>query len=295
MRIYKLSYFLPLFVLLPLHFHAQGYVVRTFKDTRIINTQAVDILQKRKLDVRIGHRFGDLAGDAGGWPSFYGLENAADVLIGADYGLANNITIGAYRSKGGGALSQLVTGSAKVRLLKQRMQSPSFFTVTALGTLTASTMQKSDNPEAINFFEKQSHRFSYTVQLLIGKKFSDRFSLQISPGFTHRNIAPFGDVNDIYTVGAATRLQLSKVVGLILDATIPLNGERNPFSKSENSEFQFPLGVGFEFDTGGHIFQVNLTNARGMIESDYITNTTSDWMEGEFRLGFTISRLFNIR
>jgi len=295
MQLHKLNCLIISLLLFPFFSQSQDYVFRTFKDTRIINTQAVDVLQKRKLDIRIGHRFGDLLGDAGGWPSFYGLENAADVLIGADYGLANNITIGAYRSKGGGDLSQLVSGLAKVRILKQRMQSPSFFTVTALGTLTASTMQKSDNPEAINFFEKQSHRFSYTVQLLIGKKFSERFSLQVSPGFTHRNIAPFGDVNDVYTVGIATRLQLSKVVGLILDSTIPLNGERNPFSKSETSQFQFPIGVGFEFDTGGHIFQVNLTNARGMIESDYIMNTTSNWTEGEFRLGFTISRLFNIR
>ncbi|MEM8527937.1 MAG: DUF5777 family beta-barrel protein [Bacteroidota bacterium] len=295
MKIYRLTYLLLPLLLLPLFVQSQDYVLRTFKDTRIINTQAADVLQKRKLDIRIGHRFGDLLGESGGWPSFYGLENAADVLLGADYGFTNNITIGAYRSKGGGNLSQLVTGSAKWRILKQRMQSPAFFTVTALGTLTASTMQKSDNPEAINFFEKQSHRFSYTVQLLIAKKFSERFSLQISPGFTHRNIAPFGDVNDTYTVGLASRIQLSKVVGLILDATIPLNGERNPFTKSENSEFQFPLGIGFEFDTGGHVFQVNLTNARGMIESDYIMNTTSDWREGEFRLGFTISRLFNIR
>ncbi|MEN0050327.1 MAG: DUF5777 family beta-barrel protein [Bacteroidota bacterium] len=283
------------FLLFPFFINAQDYVLRTFKDTRIINTQAVDVLQKRKLDIRIGHRFGDLAGDSGGWPSFYGLENAADVLIGADYGLTNRITIGTYRSKGGSSLSQLVTGLAKVRILKQRMQSPSFFTVTAFGTLTASTMQKSDNPEAINFFEKQSHRFSYTVQLLIAKKFSERFSLQLSPGLTHRNIAPFGDMNDIYTLGVATRIQLSKVVGFIVDATVPLNGERNPFTKSEDSEFQFPLGVGFEFDTGGHVFQVNLTNARGMIESDYIPNTTTNWLEGEFRLGFTISRLFNIR
>ena len=58
---------------------AQEAVYETFKDRWVINSPSVETLPKRKLDVRIAHRFGDLAGDAGGWQTFYGLENAADV------------------------------------------------------------------------------------------------------------------------------------------------------------------------------------------------------------------------
>ena len=65
--------------------YAQEYVRRTFKDTRVINTHTVETIQARKLDIRIGHRFGDLQG---GWQSFYGLESAQDILMGADYGLS---------------------------------------------------------------------------------------------------------------------------------------------------------------------------------------------------------------
>ena len=63
---------------------SQDFVRRTFKDTRIINTQSVETLQKRKMDLRIGHRFGNLNG---GWPSFYGLESAQDIAIGVDLSL----------------------------------------------------------------------------------------------------------------------------------------------------------------------------------------------------------------
>jgi hypothetical protein len=288
-------YLLFLLLLSTLSLSAQDEVVRIFNDTRVVNAQSADVLNKRQLDVRIGHRFGDLLGDSGGWATFYGLENVADVMIGADYGLLDKLTIGAFRTKGGNGLSQLINGTAKYRIIHQKEENPASFTVTALGIFTVSTMQKSDSPEALNFFENPTHRMSYAVQLLLGKRLNDRVSIQVTPGFVHRNIVRFGDTNDTFTIGGAARFQLTKVVGLIVDTTLPLNGEQSPITRSAESEFTLPLGVGVEFNTGGHIFQVNLTNARGMMETDYIPNTTSDWLEGEFRLGFTISRLFNIR
>ncbi|MEL6140509.1 MAG: DUF5777 family beta-barrel protein, partial [Bacteroidota bacterium] len=101
-------------------------VYRTFKDTRVVNVHSVETLPARKLDVRITHRFGDLLGEGGGWPTFYGLETAEDVAIGADYGLSDDILIGFYRAKGAGStpdgdrgLQQLLNGVVKVRLLHQ--------------------------------------------------------------------------------------------------------------------------------------------------------------------------------
>ncbi len=272
-------------------------VYQTFKDRRVINAHSLETLQARKLDVRIGHRFGDLFGDAGGWPTFYGLENATDVMIGAEYGVTNRFTAGVYRTKGAGKLKQLVNGLVKYKLFQQYEENPNSISVTAAGVFSVSTMQKGDNPESINFFDKPSHRMAYTAQLLIGQKFSENFSLQFIPSYTHRNIVEFGDNNDTYSLGVATRIQLSRVVGIIADVTLPLNGEQSPLTSSGTAGVQYyiPLGFGLEFDTGGHIFQLNFTNATGIMETDYIPNTTSNWLDGEFRIGFTISRMFNIR
>lgn len=267
---------------------AQDVVYQTFKDTRIINTHSVETLAKRKLDIRIGHRFGDLAGSGGGWPTFYGLESAADVFIGGEYGISDRFTVGISRTKGAGDFRQLVNPIAKYRLLRQT-ENERPISLTLLGVSTFTTMQSSNNPEAINYFEKFSHRIVYAVQVLVGKKFSERFSAQITPGYLHRNIVPFGENNGMFTLGLASRIQLTRAMGLILDATIPFDETRT----TENG-FYIPIGVGFEFDTGGHVFQVNLTNARGMMETDYIPYTESNWGEGQFRLGFTISRLFNL-
>jgi len=260
---------------------SQDFVRRTFKDTRIINTQSVETLQKRKLDLRIGHRFGNLNG---GWPSFYGLESAQDISIGVDYGVTDNLNVGVHRTRGAGPLTQLINTSVKYRLLKQS-DSGAPISVTALGLWTISTQQRDETSEFIlNNFRKFSHRFIFGSQLLIARKFSDKFSLQITPSYIHRNVVAFDEQNGTFSFGGAFRYQLTKVLGVIVDATAPLG----------DTDAKAAIGVGFEIDTGGHVFQVNFTNARGISETDYIPNNQDTWADGDIRLGFTISRIFNL-
>lgn len=272
----------------------EQHSIRTFKDSRVINTHSVEVLQKRKLDIRIGHRFGDLAGDNGGWANFYGLENAADVMIGGEYGLTNNTTIGLYRSKGAGDLKALVSPFLKHRIIKQTEKgAPITMTGLVLGTI--STMQKNEASSGVSRFPKFTHRMAYAVQLMIARKFADRFSLQLIPSFTHRNLVGFEDNNNVISLGLASRVQLTKVMAFVADFTLPVNGLQSPFNENpEGFEYYPALGIGMEWDTGGHVFQLNLTNAEGVMETDYIPNTTTNWLDGEFRIGFTISRLFNL-
>jgi len=271
-----------LFIFSSFQVNAQDPVFQTFKDTRIINSHAVETVPNRKLDFRIGHRFGNLKG---GWQTLYGLENAADVLFGLEYGISNELTFGVSRTKGAGALGALVSPSLKYRILHQRDDNSMPISLTLMGVSTISTMSSTEG-DALTNFDKFAHRISYTAQALIARKFSERFTLQIMPGYTHRNKVNFDDVNGIFSVGAATRIQINKVFGIIADAT---------FLLADRPEgFYAPIGVGLEIDTGGHIFQINFTNATGIIENDYIPYTTSNWGDGEFRLGFTISRIFNL-
>lgn len=264
------------------HSNAQDLVYQTFKDTRVINSHSVETVPNRKLDFRIGHRFGNINS---GWSSLYGLENATDVLFGFEYGLSDKLTIGVGRTKGSGLLRALVSPSFKYRFVHQADGgAPISFTL--MGVSTISTARSSGVEGTLSNFDKFAHRVSYTVQGMIARKFSDRFSLQIMPGYTHRNQVDFDDTNDIFTVGAATRFQINKVFGIIADITVPL--------ADRPEGYYTPFGIGLEIETGGHIFQVNFTNATGIIENDYIPYTTNQWAEGEFRLGFTISRIFNL-
>ena len=155
---------------------------------------------------------------------------------------------------------------------------------------SVSTMPRSDIEGVLNFFDKTAHRFSYHMQAIIARQFSERFSLQLSGSWTYRNLVPAEDQNDIASVGMAMRIQATKSLGLIFDGVMPISQLRT----TENGYYP-GLGIGFEWETGGgHVFQLNLTNTRGIAETDYIPYNTSNWLDGEYRMGFTISRLFTL-
>ena len=274
---------------------AQEYVFQTFKDRWIINTHSVEMLPKKRVDIRITHRFGDIAGDSGGWPTFYGLETAEDVLIGLEYGATDDLSIGLFRTAGAGDLRQLISTTLKYRLIKQA-NGGAPITLTAVGVGSISTMQKDADSEGLNSFPKFNHRIVTNLQLLAARKYSDAFSMQLSAGWTHRNLTPFNEENNIFNIGLAGRLQVSHALSLVVDFALPLNGVQSPFSDIESNETYSPiLGVGVEIETGGHVFQINLVNAQGIMPTDYIPYTSgAEWGEGQFRLGFTISRMFNL-
>ena len=268
----------------------QEAVFQTFKDTRAINTHSVETLKAGRMDIRITHRFGDLAGTAGGWQTFFGLENASDVLIGAEFGLRDNLMMGINRTKGSGPLKQNVHSFLKFRIITQEIEGSQPFSLAFLAMNSVSTMPKSSLEGVLNFFAKPEHRLSYHLQMIMARKFSERLSLQISGAWTYRNIVASNDKNDLVSVGAASRIQLTKSMGFLIDATFPISELRT----TEN-EFYPAIGIGFEWETGGgHVFQLNLTNASGIVETDYIPYTQTSWLDGEYRIGFTISRLFTL-
>lgn len=280
-----------------MNIHAQDsgetpYVYQTFKSYKIVNMSSTETIPKRTLDIRIGHKFGDIAGEQGGWQTFGGLENAADISIGAEYGITDNIGIGITRMKGSGVnggLRQNMVGSFKYRFLRQKKGKGMPLTMTFYGLATMSTQKKAPDSGTIQEFNKLSHRMAYSAQVIIARKFGERFSLQLSPGYVHRNLVAADETNGLVFVSAAARLQISKVFGIIADSTIPFSSLHN-----RSNDYYPSVGVGLEMETGGHIFQINFTNSKGMAETDYIPYTRSSWGDGEFRIAFMISRTFNL-
>lgn len=267
------------------------YVYQTFKDTRVININSIETLKRNRMDIRIGHRFGDLAGRAGGFQTFFGLENASDISIGVDYGITDRLQAGFHRSKGGGPYRQLLNWQVKYKILQQSRDNAIPLSLTVGGIATLSTMPRDrNNVFALNHFPKFVHRLAYGVEVHLARKFGNIFSLQLSPNFVWRNYVPSGDENALFGLGLAMRLQVSKILGLILDGNFPFS--RSRFDAGVGYLHRMALGLGVEIETAGHTFQVNLTNATGIYLTDYAGYTDAAWSKGQFRIGFTISRIF---
>ena len=255
------------------------FVINAFKSTRVINGQSMEHLAKGVMDVRILHRFGPINS---GLSNLFGLDQA-NMRIGFDYGILNNLSIGVGRSNVGKEWD----GFLKFRPIRQSTGSGSLpVSVIIVTGITMSTIKntKTDS-SAINFF---SNRLAYYNQLIIGRKFSERFSLQLAPIFVHRNMVYLkSESNDVVAVGVGGRLKLSHRIAFVVDYHYIAYG-------LDKTIYKDPLSIGFDIETGGHVFQLHFSNATGMNERAYICNTTGDWGKGEIRFGFNLSRVFTV-
>jgi len=268
-------------------------VYETFLGTRLIHTHTNETVDKGKLDILITHRFGDMAGELGGFNNFFGFDNLADVRIAFEYGVSERLTLGVGRSKGFSGPLKLVDGLAKFRLLRQTVDNKMPFSVTLYGNAVVSHMKATEDPALATSFGKFAHRMSYDLQAIISKKFSDRFSLQVMPNFLHRNFVAAGDENNNFSIGVAGRIALGKHTALIFDYYQFFSAYRDNINNQEGEnilKYYNPLGIGLEIKTGGHVFLLNFSNSPGIVENQYLPYTTKNWGDGQFRLGFNISR-----
>ena len=253
------------------------YAAASFKTDRVINLQSLESTAAGVLDVKISHRFGFING---GLYELFGLDQAS-IRLGADYGITDRVTIGAGRS----SYEKTYDGFLKFKLLRQSTGLKNMpVTVVVLGTMAIQTL-KWPEPERDNLF---SSRLYYTTQLIIGRKFSNGFSFQVSPSLVHRNlVATYEEKNNVFALGFAGRIKLNK--------RLSLNGEYIYVFPNQLAEgFRNSLSFGFDIETGGHVFQLHFTNSTSMIEKGFITETVGNWANGGVHFGFNLSRVFTL-
>lgn len=254
------------------------YATATFKTTRLINGHSIENVAPGVLDFRISHRFGFVSTGA---YELWGLDNAS-MRMGFDYGLTKRLMIGVGRS----TYQKQFDGFAKYKVLRQSSGARNMpLSLSVVGTVMYKSL-KFDDPSRTNY---QSSNFYYCGQIIFARKFTEGLSLQLMPTVVHYNLVPVaGDPNDLFSVGAGGRFKLSKRVSVNVEYYYQLPA--NQFAGTYNS-----LSVGFDVETGGHVFQLYMTNSTGMTERTFISETTGDFFKGDIRLGFTISRVFTLR
>jgi hypothetical protein len=259
------------------------YVTGTFKGTRVINLHSVEQAAPGTLQLMIQHRFGAVNG--GGY-EFFGLDQAT-MRLGLEYGLHPRLALGVGRS----TLEKNWDGYAKTKLLRQATgPGAAPLSLSYFGSIVYRGINDA-NPTLKN---GSGYRFTYCNQLLIARKFSERFSLELAPTWIHKNQVDFNaDRNNIFAVGAGARLKLTRRSSINFEyiARIPPADRQAPSYRDNNNS----LSVGFDLETGGHVFQVHLTNSLSMIEKGFITENSESWDNGGIHLGFNISRDFLLK
>lgn len=255
-----------------------NYTTAAFKANRVINLHSIENTSAGVLDIKISHRFGFING---GFSELFGLDQAS-IRIGGDYGITNQLMVGLGRS----SYEKTYDGFVKYKFLRQSTGARKMpITLSAFASSAIQTLPW-QNPDRENLF---TSRLYYTFQLIAGRKFSDRFSLQLSPTVVHRNLVrTFEEKHDVYACGLGGRIKLTKRTSFNFEYIYVLpeqlaDGYRNP------------LSIGFDIETGGHVFQLHFTNSTSMIEKGFVTETIGNWLDGDIHFGFNVSRVFTIK
>ena len=252
-------------------------VEATFKATRLINGHTVQTPGEGTMVFLISHRFGAL--NSGAY-QFFGLD-AATLRLGFEYAVTDRLEIGVGRS----SLDKTFDGFVKYKAIQQSIGAHSVpVTVTLFSSAAVSTIRYTDSYNR-NAFD----RTAYTYQALIARKFNSDFSLQLMPTLIHRNmVVNEGEKNDIYALGAGGRFKLTR--------RFSLNAEYYYLMPGYTADhFRNSLALGVDIETGGHIFQLHVTNSQGMIEKQFIGETTGNFFKGDIFFGFNISRNFTVK
>ncbi len=254
-----------------------SYVSSTFKGSRLVNGQTVETKGKGELEFIFSHRFGAISS---GSYNLFGLDQAF-VRLGLEYGLTDNIGIGLGRN----SYDKTIDGYVRYKLLRQSSGARNMpFTVTAFVNGAIKTSPEQLDPGLVS-----TDRLSYTGQLLIARKFSSKLSLQLMPTLIHRNaIDKRIDDNDLIAIGAGGRYKITRSIALTSEYYYRVGVKNSNLNKNS-------IGLGVDIETGGHVFQLVMTNAQGITERAFIGETVGDFFAGDIHLGFNVTRTFQLK
>ncbi len=249
------------------------FVSAIFKSTKIVDGQSIENPAKGEFNFLICHHFGTLNS---GFYDFYGLDES-NIKLGLQFGITDRIALSVGRS----SFDKIYDASAKVKIIQQQKGLKNIpFGISLYTEIAASALDYRDFDLPVVF----EHRLSYAAQLLIASKLSELLSIQLSPTVVHQNLVNFSkEPNTKYALGIGGRIKLSKRTSINPEYFYNLN-----FRDFYNDH----LSLGFDFETGGHIFQLYFGNSRAISTPQFIGETNGNWLDGDIRFGFSIHRFF---
>ena len=255
-----------------------NYAYATFKSVRIVNGHSIEMPAANELQFVISHRFGRINEGAS---ELFGLDQGV-IRLGFEYGLTDWLEIGVGRSN----VEKTYDGFLKLRLLRQSEGERNFpLTVSYVSSIMVNTLPWRDETRD-NLF---SSRLNFNHQLLIARKFSESFSVQLTPTLIHRNLVETQvEPNDVLALGIGFRQKLNPSLSINVEYFHLL-------TEYTADNFEPSLSVGLDIETGGHVFQVFFSNAQAMTENLFVAETTGSWGDGDIHFGFNVNRIFNLK
>jgi LysM repeat protein len=258
------------------------YVPSTFKSTRNINFHTSEILGRRCLDFRISHRFGPLNSGAN---NAWGIDGPANLMLSLEYSHDGRWMVGVSRC----IENKTAEGFFKWKIIRQ-VKHGFPLSVTYFGGVYH-TFNKQATGVPVEFYNNVADRLSFVHELILACKVTPWLSLQVAPAYVHYNLAGADNglvKNDCFVLTGVARIKYNKRQAIIFEYGYRLNTDY----AAAGVTYYNSMGIGWEIETGGHVFQLFATNSYGILENSYLMTTTTSWKSMAVRIGFNITRVF---
>ncbi|WP_235893258.1 DUF5777 family beta-barrel protein [Flavobacterium franklandianum] len=238
-----------------------------FESTSLIENQTNRVYSKGTIEMIMNHRFGLVTGTN----DLIGIWAPANIRLAVNYSITDRITVGYGTTKD----FRLQDFSLKAAILRQTVNGKMPVSVTYYGNASLSALPKEN-------FYNTSDRWSFYNQIIIAKRLSKMFSLQIGPSYSHYNVVEAGMYNDLFAIQFGGRAKVTSGISILLDVNQPIS--------SQEALPKSGFSVGTEFSTVGHTFQIFVSNYRGIINQTSNMFNQNDFFKGDFAIGFNIGR-----
>jgi len=243
------------------------YERAAFESTSLIENQTDRVYGKGTIEMIMNHRFGLVTGTN----DLIGIWAPANIRLAVNYSITDRITVGFGTTKD----ARLQDFCLKAALLKQRVDGKMPVSITYYGNMSISALPKE------NFYHT-SDRWSFFNQIIIAKRITKIFSLQLAPSYSHYNVVDAPMSNDLFALEFGGRAKVTSTMSILLDVNQPIT--------SQEIAPKSGFSIGTEFSTVGHSFQIFISNYRGIVNQQSNMFNQFEFFEGDFAIGFNISR-----
>ena len=258
-------------------------VKNTFESALVIDNQTVMVPIKGTFEMDIQHRFGTVKN---GYDDVWGLFAPSNIRLGFSYAPISKLYVGLGLTKE----RMKCDFSIKYALLQQMKGGGMPFSLTYFGNFAVDGRDK-------KYFGKGTDRLSFFHQLILARKVTEKFSLQVSPSLSYFNnvegyLDENGDVqkkmdNAHFAVAFMGRYKITETMAIIAGADQPVtvHPTNNPYPN---------ICFGLEITTSAHSFQVFAGNYSSIVPQSNNVFNQNDYKNGQFLIGFNITRLWNL-
>ncbi len=257
-------------------------VKNTFESIWLIDNQTVMVPIKGTFEMDIQHRFGTVKN---GYDDLWGFYAPSNIRLGFNYSPISKLNVGFGLTKE----HMQWDFSAKYALFQQMQNGGMPLSVTYFANMSVDGRDK-------KYFGRATDRLSYFHQLIIARKLTRKFSIQLSPSLSYFNNVEgyFDDNGEVqkkmenahFAIAYMGRYKVTETLAIIAGADQPITAHptNNPYPN---------VCFGIEMNTSAHAFQVFVGNYNSIVPQRNNVFNQNDYKNGQFLIGFNISRLWN--